>query len=164
MSRFCRFMHFSLKFKVNLKVCKKSTPARIPLNSAAKYEKHFEMSSTVINMRRVRKVTIYCITCRPIGKFFYAYCGNTAVDLDPLPVSRARLTLVEPALSEACFKWQRRSTKCGTLKVASHHSRSVFKTKIHEAVAEKLGYRKLCARWVPKMLTEITKRNGWVPR
>ena len=31
---------------------------------------------------------------------FYAYYGNTAVDLDPLPVSRARLTVVEPALFE----------------------------------------------------------------
>ena len=32
---------------------------------------------------------------------FYAYYGNTAVDLDSLPVSRARLTAVEPAL----FEW-----------------------------------------------------------
>ena len=32
---------------------------------------------------------------------FYAYYGNTAVDLDPLPVSRAHLTVVEPAL----FEW-----------------------------------------------------------
>jgi len=32
---------------------------------------------------------------------FYAYYGNTAVDLDPLPVSRARLTVVEPVL----FEW-----------------------------------------------------------
>jgi len=31
---------------------------------------------------------------------FYAYYGNTAVDLDSLPVSRARLTAVEPALFE----------------------------------------------------------------
>ena len=31
---------------------------------------------------------------------FYAYFGNTDVDLDPLPVSRARLTMVEPALFE----------------------------------------------------------------
>jgi hypothetical protein len=31
---------------------------------------------------------------------FYVYCGNTAVDLDPLPVSRARLTVVEPAWFE----------------------------------------------------------------
>ena len=38
---------------------------------------------------------------RPIGKFFYAYYGNTAVDLDPLPVSYARLTVVEQAL----FEW-----------------------------------------------------------
>ena len=30
----------------------------------------------------------------------YAYCGNTAVDLDPLPVSRARLTVVERDLFE----------------------------------------------------------------
>jgi hypothetical protein len=38
-------------------------------------------------------------------EIFYAYCCNTAVDLDPLPVSRARLTVVQPAvLSETCLK------------------------------------------------------------
>ena len=42
------------------------------------------------------------------GKF-YAYCSNTVVDLHPLPASRVRLTVVEPALSETCLKWQRRS-------------------------------------------------------
>jgi hypothetical protein len=31
---------------------------------------------------------------------FYAHYGNTAIDLDPLPVSRALLTVVEPALFE----------------------------------------------------------------
>jgi len=31
---------------------------------------------------------------------FYAYYGNTAVGLDPLPVNRARLTVVEPAVFE----------------------------------------------------------------
>ena len=31
----------------------------------------------------------------------YAYYGNTAVDLDPLHVSRSLLTVVEPAL----FEW-----------------------------------------------------------
>jgi hypothetical protein len=38
----------------------------------------------------------------------------------------------------------------------------VSKTTIHEAVTEKLGYRKLCACWVPKMLTDDhkTKRMG----
>ena len=50
-----------------------------------------------------------------------------------------------------------------TKRVTSHHYRSVFETTIHEAVTEKLGYRKLCARWVPKMLTEDhkTKRMGF---
>jgi hypothetical protein len=33
----------------------------------------------------------------------------------------------------------------------------VSKTTIHEAVTEKLGYRKLCARWVPKMVTDDHK-------
>jgi hypothetical protein len=38
----------------------------------------------------------------------------------------------------------------------------VSKTTIHAAVTEKLGYRKLCARWVPKMLMDDhkTKRMG----
>ena len=31
-----------------------------------------------------------------MGNFFYAYYGNTTVNLDPFPVSRARLTVVEP--------------------------------------------------------------------
>jgi len=37
-----------------------------------------------------------------VGRYgkFYAYYGNTAVDLYPLPVSRARSTVVEPALFE----------------------------------------------------------------
>jgi len=38
----------------------------------------------------------------------------------------------------------------------------VSKTTIREAATEKLGYRKLCARWVPKMLADDhkTKRMG----
>jgi hypothetical protein len=32
--------------------------------------------------------------------YFYAYNGNTAIDHDPLPVSHACLTVVEPALFE----------------------------------------------------------------
>jgi len=35
------------------------------------------------------------------GEIFYAYYGNTAVDLDPLPVSHACLTVVESTL----FEW-----------------------------------------------------------
>ena len=45
----------------------------------------------------------------------------------------------------------------GDKRVASHHSRSVFKTRVHKAVTEKLGYRNLCKRWVPKMLTDDHK-------
>jgi hypothetical protein len=33
-------------------------------------------------------------------KIFSAFCGNSAVDIDPLPMSRARLTVVETALFE----------------------------------------------------------------
>jgi len=44
-----------------------------------------------------------------------------------------------------------------------HHIISeVSKTTIHEAVTEKLGYGKLCARWVPKMLTDDHKRKCMV--
>lgn len=35
----------------------------------------------------------------------------------------------------------------------------VSKTLIHEIVTKKLGYKKLCARWVPKMLTDDHKKN-----
>ena len=48
--------------------------------------------------RRVRKVKIHHVLAD--REIFYAYYGNTAVDLDPLPVSRALLTVVEPALFE----------------------------------------------------------------
>jgi hypothetical protein len=34
-------------------------------------------------------------------EIFYAYWCNTAIDLDPVPVSHARLTVVESAL----FEW-----------------------------------------------------------
>ena len=35
-------------------------------------------------------------------EIFYACCNNIAVERDPLPVSRARLTLLEPVL----FEWE----------------------------------------------------------
>ena len=35
------------------------------------------------------------------------------------------------------------------------------KTTIHEAVTEKLGYRKLCARCVPNMLTDHHETDGF---
>jgi len=39
----------------------------------------------------------------------------------------------------------------------NHIIPEVSKATIHEAVTEKLEYRKLCARWVPKMLTDNHK-------
>ena len=48
--------------------------------------------------KRVRKVKIHRVQAD--REIFYAYYGKTAVDLDPLPVSRARLTVVEQALFE----------------------------------------------------------------
>jgi hypothetical protein len=33
------------------------------------------------------------------------------------------------------------------------------KTTIHEAVTEKFGHKKLCARWVSKMLTDNHKKK-----
>jgi hypothetical protein len=41
-----------------------------------------------------------------------------------------------------------------TIRELHHIFPKVSKTTIHEAVTEKFGYRKLCARWVPKILTD----------
>jgi hypothetical protein len=53
----------------------------------------------VFSTRRVRKVKVHHVWAD--REICYAYYVNTAVDLDPLPVSRAYLTAVEPAL----FEW-----------------------------------------------------------
>jgi hypothetical protein len=66
-----------------------------------------ELESKYRNTRRVRKVRTHHVWAD--REIFYADYGNTAADLDPLSVSRVRLTMVEPALSETCLKWQRRS-------------------------------------------------------
>jgi histone-lysine N-methyltransferase SETMAR len=49
-----------------------------------------------------------------------------------------------------------------TIKQLHHIISEASKTTVHEAVTEKLGYRKLCARWVPKMFTDDhkTERMG----
>jgi hypothetical protein len=67
-----------------------------------------------------------------VGRYenFYAYCGNTAVDLDPLPVNRARLTVVEPALSETCSKWQRRSEVAPNVRCVSPYGFSTQKMNV----------------------------------
>ena len=55
-----------------------------------------------------------------------------------------------------------RANRRVTIRELHHIISEVSKATIHEAVTEKLGYRKLCARWVPKMLTDDhkTKRMG----
>ncbi|GBM73899.1 hypothetical protein AVEN_217240-1 [Araneus ventricosus] len=35
----------------------------------------------------------------------------------------------------------------------------ISKTVLHEIVTNRLNYRKLCSRWVPKMLTDVHKTN-----
>jgi hypothetical protein len=44
-----------------------------------------------------------------------------------------------------------------TIRELHHIILEVSKTTLHEAVTEKLGYRKLGVRWVPKILTEVHK-------
>jgi cell fate (sporulation/competence/biofilm development) regulator YlbF (YheA/YmcA/DUF963 family) len=50
-----------------------------------------------------------------------------------------------------------RANQCVTIRELCHIIPEVSKITIHEAVTEKLGYRKLCPRWVPKMLTDDHK-------
>ena len=54
-----------------------------------------------------------------------------------------------------------RANRRVTIRELHHIIPEVSKTTIHEAVTERLGYRKLCARWVPKILTDDRK---WVTR
>jgi len=55
-----------------------------------------------------------------------------------------------------------RANRRVTIREFHHVFPEVSKTTFHEPVREKLGYRKLCARWVSKMLTDDhkTKRVG----
>jgi len=52
-----------------------------------------------------------------------------------------------------------RANRRVTIRELHHIIPEVSKTTIHEAVIRKLGYRKLCARWVPKMLTDDHKKK-----
>ena len=46
-----------------------------------------------------------------------------------------------------------------TIRELDHIIPEASNTTIHEAVREKLGYRKWCARWVPKMLKDDHKKK-----
>jgi len=65
--------------------------------------------------------------------------------------------LLQETVGKICANW------CVMIRELHHIIPKVSKNTINEAVIENLGYRKLCKHWVPKMLTEITKRNRWVP-
>jgi hypothetical protein len=47
----------------------------------------------------------------------------------------------------------------GTIRELHHIIPEVSKTTIHEAVTEKLGYRKLCVHWVPEILMDDHKKK-----
>ncbi|GBO24674.1 Histone-lysine N-methyltransferase SETMAR, partial [Araneus ventricosus] len=49
-----------------------------------------------------------------------------------------------------------------TITQLSEHLPNISRTVLYETVTGKLGYRKFCARWVPKMLTEIHKTSRMV--
>ena len=59
-------------------------------------------------------------------------------------------------------EWEIRANRRVTMRDLHHIIPEVSNTTIHVAVTEKLGYRKSCTHWVPKMLTDDhkTKRMG----
>ena len=50
-----------------------------------------------------------------------------------------------------------RANRRVTIRELNHIIPKVSNTTIHETVAEKLGHRKFCARWMPKILTDDHK-------
>ena len=73
----------------------------------------------------------------------------------------SRLSLISDDLLQE-IEGEIRAHRCVTMRELHHIIPEVSKTTIHEAVTEKLGYRKLCARWVLRMITDDdkTKRMG----
>jgi len=74
-----------------------------------------------------------------------------------------RTTLISDDLLQE-IEGEIRANRRVTIRELHHIIFQVSKTTIHEGVAEKLGYRELCAGWVSKMLTDDhkTKRMGSV--
>jgi hypothetical protein len=73
----------------------------------------------------------------------------------------ARPSLISDVLLQE-IEGEIRANRRVTIRELHHIIPEVSKTTSHEAVTEKLRYRKLCARWAPKMLTDDhkTKRMG----
>jgi len=49
--------------------------------------------------------------------------------------------------------------RCFTISDLSLHFPQISRTLPYDIVSSHLGYRKLCAQWVPKMLTEEHKKQ-----
>ncbi|GBM35103.1 hypothetical protein AVEN_15193-1 [Araneus ventricosus] len=47
-----------------------------------------------------------------------------------------------------------------TIRMLCDEFPQISKTVLHEIVTNRLNYRKLCSRWVPKMLTDVHKTKG----
>ena len=52
-----------------------------------------------------------------------------------------------------------RDDKRFTIFYLSLHFPQISRTPLYDIVSNHLGYRKMCARWVPKMLTEVHKKQ-----
>ena len=87
-------------------------------------------------MRHARKVKIHHLLAD--RESFYAYYGNTAVDLDPLLVSHARLTAVELSLSETFLKWQRRAKVPPNARCIPSYNFSTQKVNVQRKFTNKL--------------------------
>ena len=74
---------------------------------------------------------------------------------------RGRRSLISDDLVHE-FEGEIRANRRVTIRELHHIITEVSKTTTHKVVTEKLGYRKLCAHWVPKILTDDhkTKRMG----
>jgi hypothetical protein len=96
-------------------------------------------------MRRVWKVKIHHVLTK--RNIFYAYDGNTAEVLDPLPVGHARLIVVELAffLSETCLKWQRQSKVPPNARCISSYDISMQKVNVQ------WKFTSCCRLWIDKI-------------
>ena len=74
---------------------------------------------------------------------------------------RGRSSLISDDLLQK-IEGEIRANRRVTIRELHHIIPEVSKTTIHEGLTEKLGYRKLCASWVPIILTDDhkTKRMG----
>jgi hypothetical protein len=124
-------------------------------------------------MRCVWKVKIHQVWAD--RENFNAYCGNTVIDLDPLPVSPAHLTVVEPVLVE----WDvfelaapiQSPTKCEVHVIWFLNAKGERPTEIHKQIVAVYGNtmnRQNMTKWCHEFSEERTdvhneQRSGRSP-